>query len=152
MSPRRILLPPVVAFLLLSAYVVAESLGFRGLARPEGDTVAEAAALGHAARTLQLMAEGQNPNEPSHIRSGFLDSGEYQLMPLEAAILARHVELVRLLLRMGDARFDTTSAICFARARLPEALPDLGASPFQSSDAPLQIGAAISMCAAKRPA
>jgi hypothetical protein len=152
MSPRRILLPPVVAFLLLSAYVVAESLGFRGLARPEGDTVSEAAALGHAARTLQLIDEGQNPNQPSHIRPGFLDSGEYELTPLEAAILARHIELVRLLLRMGGARSDTTRAVCFARARLPAVLPDLGASSLEASEAPPEIGTAIRMCATRRPA
>jgi hypothetical protein len=43
-----------VAFLLVSLYVVAEAIGYRGLARPEAQTAAEAAALGHAARTLEL--------------------------------------------------------------------------------------------------
>lgn len=145
MSARRILLPPLVALLLLSAYVVAESLGFRGFAQPEGETAAEAAALGHAARTLQLMAGGQNPNQPQRIRSGVLDSGDHELRPLEAAILGRHPELVRLLLRTGDARFDTSRAVCFARARLPEMLPDLGVSSSGSSK-PIEIPAAIAMC------
>jgi hypothetical protein len=145
MTSREILIPPVVAFLLLSAYVVAESLGYRGLARPEGDTAAEAAAMGHAARTLQLIAEGQPPNQPLHVRAGVLDSGEYNLRPLEAAILGRHVELARLLLRSGAAHFDTARAVCFARVRLPDVLPDLGASVSESAE-PIEIAAAVSMC------
>src|SRR6185503_10318761 len=59
----RIFVPPLVAFLLLSLYVVAEAIGYRGLARSEAETIAEAAALGHAARALQLIEEGQNPNQ-----------------------------------------------------------------------------------------
>lgn len=141
----RILVPPLVAFLLLSAYVVAEALGFRGLARPEAATVAEAAALGHAARTLQLIAEGQDPNEPTHLRAGFLDAREYDVRPLEAAILARHAELVRLLLRSDGAHFDTSRAVCFARARLPDVLPDLGASITESAE-PAEIAVAFTMC------
>jgi len=77
----RILVPPLVAFLLLSLYVVVEAFGYRGLARPEGQTAAEAAALGHAARTLQLIEEGQNPNQLQHVGTDVLDAGEYQLRP-----------------------------------------------------------------------
>jgi hypothetical protein len=144
----RIVAPPVMAFVLLAGYVIAESLGFRGFARPEGDTAAEAAALGHAARTLELISEGQNPNEPLQVRSGFVDASNHDLRPLEAAILGRHVELARLLLRVGASRFDTSRAACFARARLPEVLPDLGAAPSRDSGTPSKIEAAIRMCAA----
>jgi hypothetical protein len=143
----RIAVPPIVAFLLVSAYVVSEALGYRGLARAEADTAAEAAALGHAARTLQLIEQGQNPNQPQHLRANFLDAGEYELRPLEAAILARHAELVRLLLRVGGASFDRTRALCFARLRLPEVLPDLG-DPNSESPAPIEIAAALRMCGA----
>ena len=143
----RILVPPLVAFLLLSVYVVVEAIGYRGLARPEAQTAAEAAALGHAARTLQLIAEGENPNELQRVRSHFLDAGEYELRPLEAAIIARHAELVRLLLRTGAARFDTSRASCFARTRLPEVLGDLGA-PGSDSAPPIEIAAAFRMCSA----
>src|SRR5215468_10821554 len=132
----RIFLPPVLAFVLLSAYVVAESLGFRALAQPEGETAAETAALGHAARTVQLIFSGQNPNQLLRVRPGFLDTDTHDLRPLEAAVLGRHAELVRLLVRDGAVRFDTTRAACFARARLPEVLPDLGASPLESTGAP----------------
>ena len=141
----RILVPPLVAFLLLSVYVVVEALGYRGLARPEAQTAAEAAALGHAARTLELIEEGQNPNRPQHVRADFLDAGEYELRPLEAAILGRHAELVRLLLRIGAASFDTSRASCFARARLPEVLPDLGTLVAESPQ-PTDIAAAFRTC------
>jgi hypothetical protein len=143
----RIFVPPLVAFLLLSVYVVVEAFGYRGLAQPEAQTAAEAAALGHAARTLQLIAEGQNPNQPQQVRTGFLDPGEYELRPLEAAIVGRHAELVRLLLRNGAASFDTSRASCFARARLPQVLPDLGASGSDSAE-PIEIAAALRMCGA----
>jgi hypothetical protein len=143
----RIVVPPVVAFLLLSVYVVVEAIGYRGLARPEAATAAEAAALGHAARTLQLIEEGQNSNQPQHVRANFLDAGEYELRPLEAAILGRHAELVRLLLRVGAASFDRRRASCFARVRLPEVLPDLG-DPGSDSPEPIEIAAAFRMCGA----
>jgi hypothetical protein len=127
---RRIVIPPLVAFLLLSVYVVAEALGYRGVTRPDGETAAEAAALGRAARTVELIAKGQNPNQLLHVR---------------AAVLARHAELVRLLLRSGAARFDTSRAVCFARVRLPEVLPDLGASAADSRE-PIDVATAFSMC------
>jgi hypothetical protein len=143
----RIVVPPLVAFLLLSVYVVAEAIGYRGLARPEAATVAEAAALGHAARALRLIEEGQNPNRPQHVRANFLDSRDHELRPLEAAIVARHAELVRLLLRVGAASFDKTRAACLARLRLPEVLSDLGdrGSDFPE---PIEIAAALRMCGA----
>ena len=143
----RIFVPPLLAFLLLSVYVVVEAIGYRGLARPDAQTPAEAAALGHAARTLQLIEEGQNPNRPQHVRTGFLDEGEYELRPLEAAILGRHAELVRLLVRVGASGFDMSRPACFARARLPEVLPDLGGGVSNSS-APVDIAAAFRMCGA----
>jgi hypothetical protein len=143
---RRIVVPPIAAFVLVAVYLVAESFRFQGLAATEPRTVSEAAAMGHAARALQLIAEGQDPNQPQHIASGVLDSSEYELRPLEAAVLGRHLEMVRLLQRSGAARFDMARAICFARARLPEVLPDLGAAPAASPDGPSDVAAAISMC------
>ena len=144
----RIVLPPITGFLLLAAYVTAEALGFHGLARPEAETVSEAAALGHAARALELIAAGQDPNWRWHIRPGLLDSGELDVTPLEAAILGRHAELVRLLQRSGAIEPGAARAACLAHARLPEVLPDLGASSSVSSDSPTDIETAIRTCAA----
>ena len=143
---RRIVLPPMAAFVLVAVYLVAESLGLQGLAAPEPTTVSEAAAMGQAARAMHLIADGQDPNRPQRIASGILDAHEYDLRPLEAAILARHVEMARLLRRSGAARFDLDRAICFAHARLPEVLPDLGVAAAPSSDAPTEIAAAVGLC------
>jgi hypothetical protein len=142
----RIVVPPIVAFALVVLYVIAEGLGFRGLAAAEPGTISEAAATGHAARALALIAQGQNPNVPQHVGEGVLDSSAYELRPLEAAILGRHLEMARLLQRSGAAHFDTTRAVCFARARLPEFLPDLHVSASESADVPKNIDAAVRMC------
>lgn len=143
---KRIAVPPLAALCLVAAYLLAEALGFRGLAAAEPATVSEAAAMGHAARALQLIAQGQNPNEAQQIAAGVLDAHEYTLRPLEAAIVGRHIELVRLLQRSGAARFDMTRAICLARERLPEALPDLNASASDAPDSPAEIAQAIERC------
>lgn len=143
---KRMVVPPAAAFLVVALYLVAESFGFRGLAAVEPGTVSEAAAMGHAARALQLIAEGQNPNEVQRIAPGIFDSNEYRLRPLEAAVVGRHIELVRLLQRSGAAKFDMARAICLARARLPEALPDLNASSTDASDSPMEIATAVERC------
>ena len=142
---RRIVVPPVVALTIVALYLVAESFGFRGFAAAEATTVSEAAAMGHAARALELIADGQNPNQRQHVAARMLDSMEHDMMPLEAAILGRHLEMARLLLRSGAAHFDTRRAVCFARARLPEILPELNAEP-PSSGSVAEIGAAIESC------
>ena len=143
---KRVAIPPLAAFVLVAAYLLAESLGFRGFAAPEATTVSEAAAMGQAARALQLVNGGQNPNESQRISPGILDSNAYQLRPLEAAIAGRHIEMVRLLQRSGAAKFDLTRAICLARARLPQVLPDLNAPATDASDSPMEIAAAIERC------
>ena len=145
----RMVVPPIAGFLLVAAYVAAEALGFHGLAGPEPDTVSEAAALGNAARALELIAAGQDPNGRLHVRPGVLDPGDHDLRPLEAAILGRHAELVRLLQRSGATR-DTGQAACLARARLPEVLADLGA-PAVSPDSNADIETAIRICSAGAP-
>jgi hypothetical protein len=143
---KRVVIPPLAAFVLVAAYLLAESFGFRGLAAPEASTVAEAAAMGHAARALALISSGQNSNQPQRISPGILDTNAYQLRPLEAAIVGRHIEMVRLLQRRGASNFDMTRAICLARARLPQVLPDLNAPAPDSPESPVGIAAAIEGC------
>jgi len=143
---KRMAVPPLAAFAMVALYLVAESLGFRGFAAVEPATVSEAAALGHAARALQLIDQGQDPNKPQRIAPGMLDAHEYTLRPLEAAIVGRHLEMVRLLQRSGAAQFDMTRAICLAEARLPAALEDLNASTPGAPDSPAEIASAIERC------
>ena len=120
--------PPVAAFVLLASYVAAEALGYRGLAIPTAQTVSEAVVIGNAARALELIAEGQDPNARSHVREAVFDGHTFDLLPLEAAILGRRKELFSLLLRSGAVVTDRAHLACLARVRLPEALPLVDAS------------------------
>jgi hypothetical protein len=142
--------PPLVGFILLAGYVAAEALGFRGLAQPEAHTVSEAAAMGDAARTLQLIASGQDANGTYVVREGLFDHTSHELTPIEAAILGRHPELVRLLQRSGATRWDRARATCFAQLRLPQVLADVGgAADAPPSDDVPDVATTIARCAAK---
>ena len=142
----RLAAPPVAGFLLVAAYVVAEALGFHGFARPEATTVSEAAAMGQAARALQLIAEGQDANDRHSVREGLLDHASHELTPIDAAILGRHAELVRLLQRSGAKRWDAARTTCFARMRLPEVLMDLGAADTAAADQYADVETTIRTC------
>jgi hypothetical protein len=141
----RVLIPPITGFVVIAGYVGAEALGFRMLAAPEAATISEAAALGHAARVLELIAAGQDPNARFPVRPSILDAGGRELAPLEAAILGRHAELVRLLQRSGATQ-PSPRATCLARARLPDVLPDLGAESAAPTDSLVDITTALENC------
>jgi hypothetical protein len=142
----RVAIPPIVGFILLAAYVAVEALGFQGLALPEANTVAEAAALGHAARAMQLVASGQAVNGRREVRAGILDRDRHDLTPVEAAILGRHAELVRLLQRSGATDANNARAVCFARIRLPEVLTDLGAPKVETTNQSADVETTIRTC------
>jgi len=152
MSPgtiARLAVPPLCGFAIVAAYVAAEAAGFTGLAAPRAETVAEAAAVGDAARTLQLLAAGQDANRRQTVREGMLDHRRLDLVPLEAAILGRHAELVRLLQRSGAAATNDGRLACFARMRLPEVLADLGASEVESASHDADVEATMKACASE---
>jgi len=146
----RVVLPPLAGFVLVVGYVVAESLGCGALTVPEAGTVSEAAAMGRAARALQLMAEGQDANQPQRVREGLLDQASHELLPIDAAILGRHAEIVRLLQRSGVVQRNTDRTACFARMRLPEVLSDLGSSA-APADKDSDIETTIRTCTPKEP-
>ena len=141
----RVALPPILGWLMLAGYVGVEALGFRGLTSPDANNVSEAAALGRAAHVLELVAAGQDLNSRFHVRAGMLDGDTHELAPVEAAVLARHAELVRLLLRSGAAPGGERGA-CLARARLPEVLPDFGVSPPNSPGEIVDLATAMRNC------
>ena len=145
----RMAAPPLVGFVLIAGYVIAEALGFHALARPAGDTVSEAAALGQAARALQLIDEGQDPNGRQHVREGFLDHDGLELTPIDAAILGRRPELVRLLQRSGATHWDSARTACFARLRLPQVLADVGATSVDAPDRDADVETTLKTCSAE---
>ncbi len=118
--------PPLAAFTVLAAYVTAESLGFRALTVPAPTTLAEAAAAGAAARVVELIGNGLDPNAPSLVPAGAVDADAFMATAVEAAILGRRAEMVNLLREQG-ARLDPAHATCLARASgLPDVLELLG--------------------------
>jgi hypothetical protein len=145
----RVVVPPLAGFVLVAAYVAAEALGFRAYAVSEAQTVSEAAARGEAARAVQLIAAGQSPDTAQRVRAGILDHVSHDLTPIEAAILGRHAELVRLLQRTGATHGDLRRATCFARMRLPKVLPDLAAGDAATAaDHDVDLETTIEACAA----
>jgi hypothetical protein len=147
---RRVVAPPLLAFALIAAYMLAESSGHQLLAQPEAQTISEAAARGEAARALELIRAGQNVNGRLRIREGIIGSSPLMLTPVEAAIVGRHVELVRLLFRTG-ARPPGT-AVCLAQERLPELLPELGGAPAESASTSSDVTTALARCVPSRAA
>lgn len=119
--------PPAAALCFILAGFAAEAAGVRSCASPVASTVSEAAALGDAARLVELIQQGQDPNRSWPVPQGALDSGRWDVAPIDAAILGRTIQMVRLLQRHGAASPDPERSACLARLRgLPEALPLLG--------------------------
>jgi len=92
--------------LALAAFALLLGLGVPPLPEwfwPTPNTnVAEAAALGDAARVLALASDGMPVDTALPVREGIRSSGEPAMMtPLEAATSRGHDELVQLLLELG---------------------------------------------------
>jgi hypothetical protein len=130
LDPAIILsVPPLVGVALVALYLTVESVRPGTLTQPRPETIPEAIALGNGPRALEMMAEGFDIDAPARIRAGVLDHVEYEVTPLEAALMMQRMEVVRLLVRTGVDVSRSTRAPCLARERLPEALPLLGVSP-----------------------
>ena len=122
-----LVVPPAAALVFILAGFGAEAAGFRAWASPVASNVSEAAAMGEAARLVELIQQGQDPNRSWPVAEGRLDSGRYDVTPIDAAIMGRTVQMVRLLQRHGATTPNPEHAACLARLRgLPEALPLLG--------------------------
>jgi hypothetical protein len=109
---------PAVAWLVSATLVlIAASIGYRALAAPLDLTLPEAAVLRDEAEVLRQIAHGVDPDVKGPIRRGVFADDGFVMTPLEAAIAARHVEVVQLLVRNG-ARIDDGSLprlICLAK-------------------------------------
>lgn len=111
---------PLLAAAALSLFVVtAWALGGVPFAATPVLTLSEAAATRDAGEVLRLIEQdGADPNRPYPVRAGILRDEATSLLPLEAAVLSRRAEIVRLLLRHGAAvsAEEGRRLICVARA------------------------------------
>jgi hypothetical protein len=123
-----------------------DAAGIRTFSADQADTPSEAAAMGQAARVLELQASGLSLNARSRVRRGLIGPESPNIYPLEAAIVSRRVEMVRLLLRSGASQPSGARLVCLARARLPEVLPEFGAPPASSAEQPMGVSQALELC------
>ena len=125
-----LVIPPLAGFIAVGGFLIAEASGARPLSA-EPANVSEAAAIGAAARTIQFIANGENPNHPWLIREGVLGSASYSVDAIDAAILGRRPEIVEVLQQHGAVIVDTSRSACLIRAvDLPELMSLVG----QASD------------------
>lgn len=107
-----LLLAAAAALVLLGALA-----GFHPLWQEHELNLAEAAALRDSGLIVRLIQDGRDPNEPLYIRPDMLTSEGVRVTPAEAAVGARRLEVLQLLLSNG-ATLDGTSRrtlICLAR-------------------------------------
>lgn len=64
-------------------------------------TLSEAAALRDGAAVVRLVQFGKDPNTAWRVRAGILGPADRDLLPMEAAIGAKRLEIVELLLASG---------------------------------------------------
>ena len=109
---------PALIWIAAATLVLAGTLfGYRALAAPADVTMAEAAVLRDEAELLRQMRHGANPNVKAPVRRGMLSDQDYILPPLEAAIAARHPQVVQVLVENGttlDAN-NFPRLLCLAR-------------------------------------
>ncbi len=123
-----LVVPPLAGFIAVGGFLLAEAAGARPLSA-EPANISEAAAIGAAARAIQLIVNGENPNRPWPIREGVLGSASYSVDAIDAAILGRRPEIIEVLMKHGARVTDAPRSACLIRAvDLPELLPIVGAS------------------------
>ena len=142
-----LVVPPLAGFVVVAGFLLAEASGSRPLSA-EPSNVSEAAATGAAARAIQFIVNGENPNRPWRIREDVLGSASYSVDAIDAAILGRRPEIVEVLQQHGAVVVDPPKSACLIRAvGLPELLPIVGASPDRvTSDASDDVSDRILAC------
>jgi hypothetical protein len=117
--PRTALLmlaavPPLGVALTTLTMLVMSVAGQHPMWRLQVTTLSEAAASRDVATAVWLIEQGRDPNHKYPVRRGILDGNTPAAMtPLEAAVDARRLEVIQLLLRHG-ARLDETQRTAFA--------------------------------------
>ena len=113
---------PALAWIAAGTVVIVAALfGYRALAAPADLTMSEAAVLRDEAELLRQMRHGVAPDAAYTIRRGMLSEQDYIMTPLEAAIAARHAEVVQLLVDNGATLNDANLPRLICLARLSDA-------------------------------
>lgn len=108
--------PFVPAFLATIAVLILGLAGVHPLWPAVDLTLSEAAALKDRAMVVRLVEDGDNPDARRRVRAGVLKSYELEITPLEAAVGARQLDIVQLLVMRGARVEGQTGVIlrCFA--------------------------------------
>lgn len=108
--------PPLVMFAATVFVLAAALVGVHPLWPETPMNLAEAAALKDPADVIRLIQKGRNPDERLPVRPRVLLSETVTLTPLEAAIGARRLEVVEVLLKHGATLDEARRAelICLA--------------------------------------
>jgi hypothetical protein len=118
--------PPLAWIAAATLILIAAFFGYRALAAPADLTMSEAAVLRDEAELLRQIGHGASPDIEYMIRRGMLSEQDYILTPLEAAIAARHAEVVQLLVDNGTKLTDANLPRLVCLARFNET-PDIAA-------------------------
>lgn len=110
--------PLVLAFLAALLFVGAWAIGWHPFWPVPELTLSEAVVTRDSAEVVRLIEqEGADANRAWRVRASLADGRERLITPLEAAVLTRRPEMIRLLLRHGAAAPDSVaraSLICQA--------------------------------------
>jgi hypothetical protein len=138
--------PPLTAFALVAGFFMVEAAGLQPF-NAEPSNISEAAAIGAAASALRFIADGSDPNLARPIRAGVLGSQPRTVAAIDAAILGRRLDMIRLLRQHGARVTDAARSQCLAEAiDFRDALPLLDLPPMQGSSPRRELDAALDAC------
>ncbi len=138
LTPSAVLsIPPLAGIVILGLYVAIEAIAPGAMTAPRPANIPEAIVAGNGPRALEMLAEGDDVNASASVRPALIDQlqpglsaqAPFDVTPLEAALLAQRIEVVRLLVGNGAEIRRSPRAACLARERLPEAFSVLGLLP-----------------------
>lgn len=92
---------PVAVLALVGIWSVATNPGGGWVWPPDDVNASEAVAAGNYAELVRLLERGEDPHRSRIVRAPLLAGQAVEATPIEAAVLVRNAEMVRLLLAHG---------------------------------------------------
>jgi hypothetical protein len=125
-SSALVSVPPLAAVVLVGAYLVVETVAPGTVTAPRPQNLAEAVVRENVPGTIEWLDAGGDINAPQVVRAGVFDARSHRVTPIEAALMARRMDLVHVLVAAGADVSRAPRAACLAQTLLPQALPALG--------------------------